>query len=92
MAPVLPFIMAGAALLGTVSSIYGAMNASEAEEKNAAMAEEQANQARIAAGQKEKDFRLRAAAALGEEREARAISGVSMAGTPLLTYYENKRK
>lgn len=87
------------AIVATVASVavsaYSAISSSQAEEhaehKNERIARANAAQAVKAAAQREGDFRSRSLAALSAERMGRAKSGVTMEGTPLLTFYENMR-
>ena len=107
MAAAIPIIAVIASVASTVYSVVSSEQAgtkaehaedraaarqAEAEALNAQMARDQAEQAKKAAGQRESDYRERAAAALGLERSGRAGQGVTMEGTPLLTFYTNMRK
>jgi len=83
---------AAAANVAAEATQAQAVKQAEAETINVQMAQDQAAQAKTAAAQKESDYRERAAAALGLERSARAGQGVTMEGTPLLTFYTNMRK
>jgi hypothetical protein len=103
MAAVIPIILAVVSTAATVySSVSSSQEASHAEhkaERAAATAAQQAQehagleaeQNRLATEQKTADYERRARAALSTERSERGASGISMAGSPLLTYYENAK-
>ena len=92
---IIPYITAIASVASTAVSIIGSLSSSsaseEAEQTQAQMARDNAEQARIAAQQRESDFRKKSAQALSMETAARGASGVAQAGSPLLTYYENAK-
>ena len=91
-----PAVIAVISIVATVAStVYSAVSSNQAQSRAAHREEKRANaaaaRAREIAGQKAEDFRRRSIAALGSERAARGASGITMEGSPLLTYYENMK-
>lgn len=103
MAAAIPIILAVVSTAATVYSSISSENAQEhaehkAERAAAAAAGQVQTQAavevaqnKLATEQKAADYERRAKAALATERSQRGASGISMEGSPLLTYYENAR-